>query len=174
MPKIFIILTGAASLAIAAISAHADLGKTPTQTAESAGGQSFDRKAWHSPKVDVYAWHPKIGKGQDDSLIRGITEVVGFARGKSVIEIIFLTDAQTSRFPEGKALFANLAIWSGDVDWVQMNDSEETQLWKIDGQTAVLMSKNNAIVILDDDWVSEITMDKVAPFIAEITAWSGV
>ena len=104
IPKIFIILTGAASLAIAAISAHADLGKTPTQTAESAGGQSFDRKAWHSPKVDVYAWHPKIRKGQDDSLIRGITEVVGFARGKSVIEIIFLTDAQTSRFPEGKAV----------------------------------------------------------------------
>jgi hypothetical protein len=100
--------------------------------------------------------------------------VVGFARGKSVIEIIFLTDAQTSRFPEGKALFANLALWSGDVDWVQMNDSEEAQLWKIDGQTAVLMSKNNAIVILDDDWMSEVTMDKAAPFIAEITAWSGV
>ena len=73
-----------------------------------------------------------------------------------------------------QTLLANLAIWRGDVDWVQLNDSEETQLWKIDGQTAVLMSKNNAIVILDDDWVSEVTMDKVAPFIAEITAWSGV
>jgi hypothetical protein len=99
--------------------------------------------------------------------------VVGFVRGKSIIEVIFLTEAQTSRFPDGMALRANLAIWSGAADWLQMSDSGGNQFWKIDGQTAVLMSENNAIVILDDDWVNQVTMDKVAPFLAEITAWSG-
>ena len=100
--KVVLILTGAASLIIGAMSAHADLGQTPTETTVHAGAQSYDRKAWHSPRVDVYAWHPKIENGQDDSLIRGITEVVGFVRGKSVIEIIFLTDAQISAFREEK------------------------------------------------------------------------